>query len=265
MKTLYYLLSILSCNLFVLSCSQDNGTKGGGSQTNPTLVKENDQVDPFLTDSAFCTKLLLNKNLILGRISQENNMPNITMIDNHFSYDSTKKEAHIFGVLINGQKYYGVKNRKYEFDCYLRDTVLANYDLDLYELSKDYFGKDAKFPVFIVKDGERKSFNHILGQRIYYGLDGKVWGDIIEETETSRTYCTNKRLSASDVSTFALITDKDDFTIKCFVTKTRPKDPYAVVTHYNTRNRVEMLYYPGNTYFILDANTFDIIDRGKIN
>ena len=266
MKISNYLFGILTCNLFFLSCAPNNGTRGDDSSTNQIIVKDVDPVVPFLSDSAFCTNLFLNKKTVLSRhLFDWDSKPIISIIENHFSFDSIKKEAHIHGVLNNGQKYYGVKNRKYEFDCHLRDTAFVNYDLELYELAKDCFDKDAKFPAALVEGGEQKTYHHILGQRIYYGSDGKVWGDIIEENETSRTYCTNKRLSSSDVSTFALITDNDDFSIKCFVTKSRPKDPYAVVSLYKTRNRIEILYYPGNTYFILDANTFDIIERDHIN
>lgn len=265
MKISNYLFGILTCNLFFLSCAPNNGTRGDDSSTNQIIVKDVDPVVPFLSDSAFCTNIILNKIILSSLSSREDNKPIISMTDIHFSFDSIKKEAHIFGVYNNGQKYYGIKNRKYEFDCYLRDTAFINYDLELYELAKDCFGKDAKFLAAFVEGGEHKTYHHILGQRIYYGSDGKVWGDIIEENETSRTYCTNKRLSASDVSTFALISDNDDFTIKCFVTKSRPKDPYAVVSLFKTKNRIEILYYPGNTYFILDANTFDIIERDYIN
>lgn len=259
MKHLYYLISVT----ILLSCSNNTHTDNHQQSFQDEILIKKETINPFLLDSLFCTDLLLNSNLITWAISSDEN-PIITIEESHFLVDTLKMESHLNGKLIDGRSYHGKKNRIYRYDVCFRDTSVTNVDFELYEITKDCFGKDVEFPTTnFRRNGERYTLPYVVGQRIYMGFDGRDYADIIKDEESSRTYRTNKRFDLTDMRDFSYYYDKD-FSSKYFVTAGSNK-PYGKVEHWKSPNRLVIYNYPGNTYVVLDYESLDIIDRDYIN
>jgi hypothetical protein len=251
---------------FCLSCSNNTQIKGKQNLDNQAqTIEENlQEVNHLLFDSVFCTDLLVNSKLISWALYSSKDKPIITIKENHFSVDTIQQEAHLVGKLTDARKYHGKKNRLYRFDVVFRDTTITNIDFELYEITKDCFGKEAEFPTSnFIKHGSSYSLPAVVGQRIYIGYSGDLYADIYEETETSRTYRSPRQFDSTSLRDFARYYDKD-FPSKFFITNSSSK-PYAKVEHWRSPNRLVLYNYRANTYFVMDYETLDLLDRDYIN
>lgn len=259
MKYFHFLIM----STILLSCANTGQKNLQQGEPQKQLV-EKKTVNSFLKDSVYCTELFRNSKLVSWAIPDFDVQPIITITENHFSYDQDLNGAHLYGQLKDERKFHGKKNRQYRFDVVFRDTTITNYDFELYELAKDCFGKDAEFPTsHYCRNGERYGKPNILGQRIYMDFSGTTYADIIEESELSRTYRTNKKLDPTDLRDLSYYYDID-LPSKFFVLS-GSKKPYAKVEHWKDPNRLVIYNYSANTYFVLDYKTLDIIERDHIN
>lgn len=262
-KISYYIfLSILFASSNNCSFSHSSQQQQLKEEVEETVIVE--KINPFLLDSAFCTNLLINSNLIKGALFLPDEDPIINIKENYFSVDTTNMASHLYGKFTDARSFHSKKNRLYRFDVIFRDTSVTNVDFELYEITKDCFGKDAEFPTQdFRKHGSLYTLPKVVGQRIYKGFAGRVYADIIEDGEFSRTYRTNKKFDLTELRDFSYYYDKD-FPSKYYVTA-GSKKPYAKVEHWVSPNRLVLYNYSTNNYVVLDYESLDIVDRGLID
>lgn len=217
---------------------------------------------PYLSDSAWCAHRCFDT-ILVANYSFDHDGHHPDYLTQRYEFDTVAYAAHLSGEYVIHTRHKGVCNRHYRYDIVLRDTA-TDIDLTLQELTTDFWGAPLSVLERSISHGYENSPAPIpLGGRIYHaGTDYKLWADIIRETANSRTYCTNKRFTSTQISEFSVWEDKP-IDHKMFVMKSRTDKPYA--TYRKSGNLIEIYYYPGNTFFMIDASTYDVVYRDYIH
>lgn len=124
----------------------------------------------------------------------------------------------------------------FEFVYILRDTSSYTFDLDVYDLTKDCFGKDAKFLISQTKRGNFEKVYHQVGERVK--IEDNLYVDIIEGNELSQVYCTKRKLTQEYVMLVAEAFSMPPVVFKAFCTYDNKSDYYATVEHYKNSDNI---------------------------
>ncbi|MBQ0056641.1 MAG: hypothetical protein KBT20_03190 [Bacteroidales bacterium] len=124
----------------------------------------------------------------------------------------------------------------FEFVYTLRDTSAYTFDLDVYDLTKDCFGKDAKFLISRTNRGNFEKVYHQVGERVK--IEDNLYVDIIEGNELSQVYCTKRKLTQEYVMLVAEAFSMPPVVFKAFCTYDNKSDYYATVEHYKNSDNI---------------------------
>lgn len=224
--------TLFSFLVLVLTSSCSSNHKTSFVETNDNIHDQDWMYK--MQDSTFCMHSLesrLKKTELRFYFKNENDLKiNIESIQFQDSLSVVKGNCNID----NAKK----KDRyvNFEFVYTLRDTSSYTFDLDVYDLTKDCFGKDAKFLISRTNRGNFEKVYHQVGERVE--IEDNLYVDIIEGNELSQVYCTKRKLTQEYVMLVAEAFSMPPVVFKAFCTYNNKTDYYATVEHYKNSDNI---------------------------
>ena len=228
-RYLYFAIFSFLILLLNSSCSNNNGSV---VQRNSNL-HDQDWINK-MQDSLFCSSSLV---------------PRLKSTELHYYFKNENDlHIHIDSIIfqdtisvIKGNCNIDNSERKdryvnFEFVYTLRDTSSYTFDLDVYDLTKNCFGQDAKFLISRTKRGNYEKVYHQVGERVK--IEDNLYVDVIEGNELSQVYCTKGKLSQEYVMLVAEAFSMPPVVYKAFCTYNNQSDYYATVEHFKNSDNI---------------------------